>query len=313
MTLPQVPSPRQTLSYIHRLLESRRLSPKSKMGQNFLIDLNLVDLIMQTAEIDRQDAVLEVGTGTGGLTARLCDLAGSVVSVELDPDFHKMTVEILGRRNNLSLINADILERKNEMNPGVLDAWAKQCAEAGCSRMKLVSNLPYVVATPIIANLLITDIAIERMVVMVQWEMAERLTALPGTKAYGSLAVLVQNLAEVKIIRRLSPSVFWPMPKVDSAIVLIRPDPEKRKQVAHVANFRAFLRDLYTHRRKNLRSALAGWPSGRKDKKEVDAKLAELGIDGTLRSETLDLDQHRVLWRAFDVDHERKACAVREG
>jgi 16S rRNA (adenine1518-N6/adenine1519-N6)-dimethyltransferase len=293
------PSPRQTLSYIRHLLQSHGLSPKNKMGQNFLIDLNLVDLILQTAELGREDAVLEVGTGTGSLTARLCDHSGTVISVELDLDFSRMAAELLAGRSNLSLIHADILERKNEMNPDVMKEWDRRGAMAGSNRKKLVANLPYVVATPVIANLLIADVGIERMVVMVQWEMAERLTAAPNTKEYSSLAVLVQSLAEVKIIRRLPPTVFWPQPKVDSALVLIRPDADKRKEVPDTTRFRAFLRDLYTHRRKNLRQALSGWPSGRKDKKEIDAKLVDLAIDGSLRAESLDLVQHRRLFKVF--------------
>jgi 16S rRNA (adenine1518-N6/adenine1519-N6)-dimethyltransferase len=300
MNQKPVPSPRQTLSYIRQLLQSRRLSPKAKMGQNFLIDLNLLDLIVQTAELDRKDAVLEVGTGTGSLTARLCDHAGAVVSVELDTDFLRMASEMLVGRDNLSLMNADALARKNEMNPEVMKEWERMARTAGCTQRKLVANLPYVVATPVIANLLISDVPIERMVVMVQWELAERLSAEPGTKEYGALAVLVQSLATVKIVRRLAPSVFWPQPKVDSAIVLIKPSAAKRVKVPDAAKFRAFLRDLYTHRRKNLRQALSGWPTGRKDKKEVDAKLADLGVDGTVRAESLDLDQHRRLFQAFD-------------
>lgn len=302
MNQQQLPSQRQTLSYIRDLLFSRGLSPKSKMGQNFLIDLNLLGLIVQTAELDRHDAVLEVGTGTGSLTSRLCDGAGTVVSVELAHDFHKMATEELAHRDNVTLIHADILAGKNVTNPDVLAAWDRQAKSAGCTRKKLVANLPYVVATPVIANLLIAGLDIERMVVMVQWEMAERLTAVPSTKGYGALAVLVQNLAEVQIIRRLAPTVFWPQPKVDSAIILIKTNPEKRKLVANTVQFRAFLRDLYTHRRKHLRSAIAGWPTGRKDKKEVDAKLKEIGIDGTMRAESLDLEQHRRLFEAFRDD-----------
>jgi 16S rRNA (adenine1518-N6/adenine1519-N6)-dimethyltransferase len=299
MTTPQPPSPRQTLSYIHQLLNTRGLSPKNKMGQNFLIDLNLLDLIVTTAELDRSDAVLEVGTGTGSLTARLADRAGAVVSVELDNDFARMASEVLAGRGNLSLMTADALARKNELNPDMMREWGRVAAAAGCARHKLVANLPYAVATPVIANLLISDAPVERMVVMVQWELAERMIAVAGTKDYGALAVLVQTLADAKVVRRLGPTVFWPRPKVDSAIVLIRPNPEKRKRVPDVPAYRAFLRDLYTHRRKNLRQALAGWPGGRRDKKDVDAKLAAIGLDGAVRAETLDIDQHLRLFAAF--------------
>lgn len=295
----QQSSPRQTLSYIRDLLQSRGMSPKSKMGQNFLIDLNLVDLMLESSELSPTDCVLEVGTGTGGLTSRLSDGAGAVFSVELDGDFHRMASEVLAERSNVKLMKADILENKNKLNPDVIQGWDAWMIQHACVQRKMIANLPYVVATPVIANLLITEIPIERMVVMLQWELAERLVAEKGTKDYSALSVLVQGLADVEIIRRLAPSVFWPRPKVDSAIVRIRPNAEKRARIPNVVKFRAFLRDLYTHRRKNLRQALAGWPTGRKDKKEVDARLEELGIDGTLRAETMDLTTHLKLSEAF--------------
>jgi 16S rRNA (adenine1518-N6/adenine1519-N6)-dimethyltransferase len=155
------------------------------------------------------------------------------------------------------------------------------------------------VATPVIANFLISELPFERMVVTVQWEIAERLLATPDHKEFGALAVLVQSLARVELVRKLPPTVFWPRPQVESAIVCIRPDAERRARVGDVPRWRAFLRDLYTHRRKNLRGALAGWPSGRRDKPEVDRKLADLGIDGSTRAEDLDVEQHIKLCEAF--------------
>ncbi len=155
------------------------------------------------------------------------------------------------------------------------------------------------IATPLISNLLIAGTEIERMVVMVQWEIAERMRAVPNTKDYNALSILVQSVADVEVVRKVLPSNFHPRPKVDSAIVLIKPNAEKRAKVGDVPKFRAFLRDLYVHRRKNLRQALVGWPSGHRDKKDVDAKLAELGIDGTVRSEALDLSQHLRLAEVF--------------
>src|SRR5580700_8521461 len=174
----------------------------------------------------------------------------------------------------------------------MLAAWDEIFTSRHCTRRKLIANLPYVIATPLISNLLIARADIERMVVMVQWEIGERLRAKPGTKDYNALSVLVQSVADVEVVRKVLPTNFYPRPKVDSAIVLIRPSAEKRAKVGDVPKFRAFLRDLYVHRRKNLRQALSGWPAGRRDKTEVDAKLAALGIDGTLRSETLDVEQH---------------------
>jgi 16S rRNA (adenine1518-N6/adenine1519-N6)-dimethyltransferase len=297
---PPSPAPRQTLSYLKRLLESHRLEAKSKLGQNFLIDLNLLDSIVRTAELTREDSVLEVGTGTGTLTNLLAGQAGAVFTVEIDHEFHRLAREIVGDdRPNVVLFRGDALARKNELNPDVLAGWAALTRANNCTRRKLIANLPYVIATPVISNLLLTDIPIERMVAMVQWEIAERLRATPGTKDYNALSVLVQSVSDVETVRKVPPAVFHPRPKVDSAVILIRPNPEKRAKVGDVVKFRAFLRDLYVHRRKNLRQALSGWPQGRREKADVDAKLAELGIDGSLRAEALDLEQHLRLSRVF--------------
>jgi 16S rRNA (adenine1518-N6/adenine1519-N6)-dimethyltransferase len=292
-------APRQTLSYVKGLLAGRGILPKNKLGQNFLIDLNLLDLVVRTAELTGTDLVLEVGTGTGSLTNRLAESAGAVVSVELDPVIHEMARELVGDRANVRLLHADALRNKNELNPVVLSAIAAMRDRFGTTRLKLVANLPYAVATPVICNLLLGEKPIERMVVTVQSEIAERLIARAGTSQYGAVSVLVQSLADVEIVRRLAPAVFWPRPQVESAIVLIRPDDRKRAQVGDVQRFRNFLRDLYVHRRKNLRGALAGWPHGRRDKAEVDAKLAELGLPGTTRAEDLDVGQHLQLCVAF--------------
>jgi 16S rRNA (adenine1518-N6/adenine1519-N6)-dimethyltransferase len=293
------PTPRQTLSHIKGLLQSRRLIPKNKMGQNFLIDLNLLDVVVRTAELTKDDCVLEVGTGTGGLTTRLADAAGAVFTVELDRDFFELSRQLLAAWSNVRQLHGDCLAGKNELNPDMLAGWNALAAERGLTRRKLVANLPYAIATPLIANLLIAGQPIERMVVMVQLEVAERMIAVPATKDYSSLAVLIQSVTDTQIVRRLSPTNFWPQPAVDSAIVLIKPNAEKAARVPDLKAWRAFLRDLYTQRRKNLRQALSGWPGGRRDKKAVDAKLAAIGFDGSARAETLTIEQHIALCNAF--------------
>src|SRR5262245_33177896 len=118
-------APRQTLSYVKGLLAGRGLLPKNKLGQNFLIDLNLIDLVIRTAELTSSDLVLEVGTGTGSLTNRLADIAGAVVSVEIDPVIHEMARELIGDRANVRLLRADALRNKNELNPAVPAALAE--------------------------------------------------------------------------------------------------------------------------------------------------------------------------------------------
>jgi 16S rRNA (adenine1518-N6/adenine1519-N6)-dimethyltransferase len=319
------PATRQTQSYLRTLFSERGLRPKNKLGQNFLIDLNLLGLIVNTAELSRADLALEVGSGTGGLTVRLIELAGAVVSVEIDPAFAALTDEAVAAHfgpdwstrpadaplperaaastPHVRLLQADVLKTKNDLNPELLRQICELLDLSKAERVKLVANLPYAVAVPVISNLLLSDLPVECMVVTVQWEIAERLTAALRSKGYGALAVLVQSLADVTLVRRLPPTVFWPRPQVASAIVLVRPSAAKRSKVidacGNVAALRNFLRDLYAHRRKNLRGALAGRPSGGRDKQEVDRKLTELCLDGMARAESLDLGQHLRLCRVF--------------
>lgn len=290
----EVPSPRQTLSYLRRLFSAHRLEAKSKLGQNFLIDINLLDLIVRAGELTKADTVLEVGTGTGSLTAKLADHAGHVVTVEIDSSLAPVAREIVGNRPNVTHVFGDCLAKKSVLNPDMIAAW-----DAVPGTKKLIANLPYVIATPLISNLLVSRDDIERMVVMVQWEIAERLRAPIGTKDYNALSVLVQSVADVETVRKVLPTNFYPQPKVDSAIVLIKSNPEKRKLVGDVAKFRDFLRALYVHRRKSLRQALVGFPTGRIEKEVVDAKLKELGIDGSGRAEALDIPTHLRLCEAF--------------
>jgi len=294
------PAARQTLGYLRNLFEARGIHPKNKLGQNFLIDLNLLDVIVRAAELSREDIVVEVGSGTGGLTARLAEQAGSVLSVEIDRDFVELARNVIAGRPNVTLMEADILKNKNHLNPGVLAKLGELLQVSASPRLKLVANMPYAVATPVISNFLLSEFTFERMVVMVQLEIAERLLASPGTKDYGALAVLVQSLADAEPVRsRLSPAVFWPRPQVASSIIMIRPNPEKRAQVGDVMRLRHFLRDLYTHRRKNLRGALSALPAVHRDKSEVDRKLTELNLSGTVRAEDLDVAQHLRLCDVF--------------
>ncbi len=302
-------APRQTASFLRDLFAVRNIRPKNKLGQNFLIDLNLIDVLLRAAELTPLDLVLEVGSGTGGLTGRLIEQAGAVVSVEIDHAFATLVEEIVAPvRERALLLHADVLKGKNELNPEVFRALEEMAERAGTTDLKLVANLPYAVATPVISNLLLSHLEIERMVVTVQWEIAERLMAAPGSKDYGALSIMVQSLADVELIRKLPPSVFWPRPLVDSAIVRIRPNPTRRAQVGDVARFRAFLRDLYAHRRKNLRGALVSMTGSSLDKAEADRRLTELGLDGSVRAETLDREQHLRLCAVFgsEPDHSVK-------
>jgi 16S rRNA (adenine1518-N6/adenine1519-N6)-dimethyltransferase len=279
---------RQTQTYLRNLFARRGIAPRHRYGQNFLIDLNLHELIARTARVGPSDVVLEVGSGAGALTAMLAEAAAAVVAVEIDPAMARLTEEATSGRLNVRVLNVDALARKNAINPLVLDNLRAGLAVAPDRRLKLVANLPFHIATPLIANLLADDaIRPALMVVTIQRELAERLIASPATEAYGALSILVQALADVELVRVLPPKVFWPRPKVDSAIVAIEPRAEKRLEIGDLAWFHAIVRRIFNHRRKNLRRVLYSAWRDRWTKPEVDALLAGLGLGGEVRAEAL--------------------------
>lgn len=299
MMQPPTPAPRQTQSFLRDLFRQHGLTPKKKLGQNFLIDINLVDLVVKSGDLDRSDFVLEVGTGTGSLTSRIALAAGAVLTVEIDHAFHQLAKEASNEPPHVRFLQGDVLKNKNTINPDVFTAIDEMQAKYPTVRRKLIANLPYAVATPVISNLLLSEREWERMVVMVQWEIADKMNATPGTKEYGALSVLVQSLADVEVVRRLPPDVFWPRPAVESGIVRIWPRSEKRALVPSLQRFRVFLRDLYAHRRKNLRGGLVSIPATKGDKQYVDTVLGQLGYTGQERAETLTPRQHLELCEAI--------------
>ena len=199
-------------------------------------------MLLETAQIGPDDVILEVGTGTGGLTMQMAPLAAAVVSVEVDRDLHQLAGEELFHFTNVTLLHTDVLKSKSRIEPAVLDAVQRQL-EAGRHRVplagggKLVANLPYNIATPLISNLLALDRPPWTMTVTVQKEVADRIVARPGVKDYGGLAIWVQSQCRAEIVRVLAPSVFWPRPKVSSAFVQITLDESLRRQIPDRAFF----------------------------------------------------------------------------
>jgi 16S rRNA (adenine1518-N6/adenine1519-N6)-dimethyltransferase len=298
------PTQRQTLSYLQQLFEGRGLNPKSKLGQCFLVDLNLMDLVVRSAELDEHDLAVEVGSGTGALTLKLTEHAGAVVGIEVDKGFYRLADDLTRAWANVKVLHGDALKNKNALNPVLLDAIHEARRLPGIERVKLVANLPYLIATPVVTNiLLLEDLPLERMVVMVQLEMAARLAAKPSTKDYNASSIFVQSLCTVEVIRKIGPRAFYPPPKVDSAIIRVTPRPERRQRiieaVGSVGRFHRFLHGLYLHRRKNLRGTLLTMFRPQFDKPAIDQRLAEAGYDGTRRAEELTIDEHIALCQAF--------------
>lgn len=299
--------PRQTTTYLSKRLAAAGLRPVSKYGQNFLIDLNLIDLIARSAELRPTDVVLEVGTGVGSLTSRLSDQAGAVLSIEIDANLHQLASEELAGRPNVRLIHGDALRNKNSLRPELMESIRDAMGRIGPeSRFLLVANLPYNIATPIISNLLHESPPPDAMVVTIQKELADRIVAEPGTKDYGALSVWIQSLCRAEIVRTLPPSVFWPRPKVHSAIVRLDGVPEWRERFADLKYFHQTVRALFFHRRKFLRSVVASAMKGRLGKPEVDEVLQGLGYDATSRAEQLTVEEIQNLAEALRVAEQRR-------
>ncbi len=292
--------PRQTATYLSKRLAAAGLRPVSHFGQNFLIDLNLVDLIARSAEIRKDDVVLEIGTGVGSLTTRLSDQAGAVLTVEIDNNLHQLASEELAMRVNVKLIHGDALHNKSTLRPEIMENIRDAMSRLGeNARFLLVANLPYNIATPIISNLLHETPTPDVMVVTIQKELGERMIATPGTKDYSALSVWVQSLCDVEIVRILPPTVFWPRPKVDSAIIRLDYKPERRAQFADIDYFHTTVRSLFFHRRKFLRSVVISAMKGRLDKTQVDEVLGGLGHGETARAEELEVTQLQQLVEAL--------------
>jgi 16S rRNA (adenine1518-N6/adenine1519-N6)-dimethyltransferase len=287
-----MPAPRQTQSYLRGLFERHGIAPQHRYGQNFLVDLNIHRLIVDAAEVGPEDVVLEVGPGAGALTTLMAERGAAVVAVEIDPAMARLTAEAVAGRPNVRVLHADALARKHEINPEVLDNVRAGLAVSPERRFKLVANLPYNVATPILSNLLVhPGLCPSLMVATIQLELADRLRAAPATEAYGALSVLVQALADVEVVRVLPPSVFWPRPQVDSAIVKIVPDPAKRAAIGDLEWFHSVVRRVFLHRRKNLRRVLYSLWRDRWTKPEVDAMLEGLGLTGLVRAEAMNVEE----------------------
>ncbi len=227
-------------------------------------------------------------------------LGAVVVAVDVDPAMAKLTSAATEGLPNVRVLNLDALAGKHTINPGVLDNVRSGLAGEGGRRFKVVANLPYNVATPVITNLLVhPELCPVLFVVTIQREMADRLCALPASHAYGAVSVVVQALAEVSLVRALPPNVFWPKPKVDSAVIAIRPSPEKRAAIGDVAGFQALVRRVFLHRRKYLRHVLAAIWEEQWTKADVDRWLESQGLSGQLRAEALAVDEFVALARAL--------------
>jgi 16S rRNA (adenine1518-N6/adenine1519-N6)-dimethyltransferase len=281
--------PRQTKTFLLERFREMGIRPATRHGQNFLIDLNLVELIVEAAELTKDDVVLEVGTGTGSLTQMMAERAAAVVTAEIDAHLYELASEQLIDLPNVTMLKLDALRNKNNLDDRIMDAVGEHLAAAPGRRFKLVANLPYNIATPVISNLLLARHVPHSMTVTIQKELAERIIAPPSTKDYSALSVWIQSQANSEIVRILPPSVFWPAPKVSSAILRIVVDHNRRSKISDLTYFHQMTKALFLHRRKYLRANVLAAMKRHLDKPDVDALLDDMGFAADTRTEQLDV------------------------
>lgn len=280
MDKPIIASPQVTQHILNRF----KLRADKKLGQNFLIDENVVHQIVAAAELSEADTVLEVGPGIGTLTQGLAESKARVVAVELDTRLLPVLATTLNGYDNVRVVHGDIL-KVNIME------------EVGAPSFKVCANLPYYITTPIIFALLEKRLPMERLVAMVQKEVAERMAAQPGGKEYGALSVAIQYYTEPKIAFIVPPTSFIPAPAVDSAVIVCKRREKPPVEVCDEGLFFRVVKAAFSLRRKMLSNSLKNMGI----KSEQVVKWLELaGVDGKRRAETLSLEDFAKLTNSFN-------------
>ncbi len=268
------------------IMEKYGIRTKKSFGQNFLTDLNVLKNIVEAADITANDNVIEIGPGIGALTEQLAQAAGEVLALEIDQDLIPVLKEVLSPYDNVKVINQDVLQAN-------LPELIKKEFKDPSRPIKVVANLPYYITSPILMNLLASPVEWATICVMMQKEVAQRLTAKPGTKQYGALTLAIEYQMQAKIAFDVSRKVFVPAPNVDSAIVVLTPRTNPLPvQPFDKQKLFGFIRGCFAHSRKslwnNLQSVIGKDPVV---KEKMTAVLTQLDISPQIRPEKLTLEQ----------------------
>ena len=268
------------------IMEKYGIHTKKGFGQNFLTDLNVLKNIVSAAEITRDDNVIEIGPGIGALTEQLAQAAGEVLALEIDQDLIPVLAEVLAPYDSVTVLNQDVLQAN-------LPELIKQQFTDPSRPIKVVANLPYYITSPILMNLLAAPVDWAAICVMMQKEVAQRLTAQPGTKQYGALTLAIEYQMTAEIAFNVSRRVFVPAPNVDSAIVVLKPRTTPLPvQPFNKQKLFGFIRGCFAHRRKslwnNLQATIGKQPAV---KEKMQAILTALTISPQTRPERLTLEQ----------------------
>lgn len=278
-----------TPSRTRALLDQFGFNFKKSLGQNFLVDVNIIHKIIDASQIDDHTGVIEVGPGMGSLTEQLAKRAKKVMSFEIDQRLIPVLKETLAPYDNITIINEDILKADI--------AKAVETYLSDCDKIMVVANLPYYITTPILLNLMQQDIPIDGYVVMMQKEVGERLNAQAGTKSYGSLSIVTQYYTETSKVLTVPKSVFMPPPNVDSIVVKLM---QRETPLVHVDNEEAFFKlakAAFAQRRKTINNNYQNFfKDGKQHKESILKWLEQTGIDPKRRGETLSIQDFARLY-----------------
>ena len=263
---------------IREICEKYNFRFKKGLGQNFLIDGNVIDSIVEGTGITGETSVVEIGPGFGALTQALIESAKSVTSIEIDDSLIPVLTDIFSYADNFTLINKDVL--KLDLNEIITD-----------DNTVLAANLPYYVTTPILSHILENKYPFRSLTVMVQKEVAKRMIASPGTKEYGAFTCLINYYSDPEILRYISPNCFSPAPKVDSAVVILRIPREPKYSPSNEKIYKRVVRAVFNKRRKTLLNALSS-SFTEISKQDVENAIISAGFSPSVRGETLAIEDY---------------------
>ncbi|MEN2766732.1 16S rRNA (adenine(1518)-N(6)/adenine(1519)-N(6))-dimethyltransferase RsmA [Ornithinibacillus xuwenensis] len=273
------------------ILQKYHFTFKKSLGQNFLIDVNVLKNIIGHAGIDETTGTIEIGPGIGALTEQLAIHSDKVVAFEIDQRLLPILQDTLADYDNINIIHADILQAdvKEVIKHNFPDG----------QQIHIVANLPYYITTPILMKLLRERLPVGSITVMIQKEVADRMAAKPNTKSYGSLTIAVQYYTEAKVVMNVPKTVFMPQPNVDSSILNLVARKAPPVQVEDEDYFFTIVQACFAQRRKTLRNNLSSHFKGEFDKEKINDILESIEIDGTRRGESLDMQEFSMLANAF--------------
>ncbi|OQM47089.1 16S rRNA (adenine(1518)-N(6)/adenine(1519)-N(6))-dimethyltransferase [Anoxybacillus sp. UARK-01] len=270
------------------ILNKYGFSFKKSLGQNFLIDTNILRRIVDFAELSNETGVIEIGPGIGALTEQLARQAKKVISFEIDQRLLPILADTLSLYSNIRIIHQDVLKANIQH---IID---EELAEI--HDIMVVANLPYYVTTPIIMKLLTDRLPIRGIVVMLQKEVADRISASPGTKDYGSLSIAIQYYTKAETVMNVPRTVFMPQPNVDSAVIRLTKREKPAVEVVDESFFFQVVRASFGQRRKTiLNNLISHLPNGKQQKENIERGLADSGIDSKRRGETLTIQEFAAL------------------